>query len=285
MSYRSIQVDKESDDDASTSVHSQVVADAASVVASPSSNSSKTRSSYQTNRSNKRTDLVSPTEGNKYFGAASSPFEEEQHDDAVPSMSPINKAFKEINFGTKIQKMDSKHLSTLLKQNLCILLLLSWDSNRDIEITILCMLQQLWMHWQKKKVMSKARSKQNLYLTFHLCQNPKHLHISLELKLDRGLILSESLANQMFLLALETVFLFSKKLDLALIQAAFFETNNGMTSSARMKEGMHLAQRKNSSRKKRSVERVESSGEYEDDEDAGRSNNVNKWHFNENEVN
>jgi hypothetical protein len=39
------------------------------------------------------------TARNKYFGAASSPFGEIQHDDAVSSVSPINKVFKVFNFG------------------------------------------------------------------------------------------------------------------------------------------------------------------------------------------
>jgi hypothetical protein len=79
-------------------VYSQV-ADVASVVAS-SPGSSKSKASHQQNRSNKKTNFFSPPIGrNKYFGAASSPFGKVQHDDTVPSVSPINKAFKEFNFG------------------------------------------------------------------------------------------------------------------------------------------------------------------------------------------
>jgi hypothetical protein len=109
MAYRSIgrrsdmMDSNESDNDeagsiTSTSEYSQV-ADATSVVASsPGSSKSWAPSSPQQNRSsNKKTNS---TDRYKYFaGAASSPFGEIQHDDAVPSVSPLNKAFKEFNFG------------------------------------------------------------------------------------------------------------------------------------------------------------------------------------------
>jgi hypothetical protein len=64
----------------------------------------------------------------------------------------------------------------------------------------------------------------------------------------------------------------------------FFETNDGMPSSARMKEGMPFDRRQTSS-KKRSVERGESSNECQDADAGGciRINNVNKWHCLEDE--
>jgi len=357
MSYRSIrrsEIDNDSDDDdaasiASNSVYSQV-ADVTSVAAS-SPGSTKSRVTTSSLQQNKKTDFFHQTDRNKYFGAASSPFVEVQHDAAVPSVSPINKAFKEFNFGGNAEEDTNISLSD------------DYDStfhhhNDRVSINLAESNINRLYHFVNPKVITyngeryaicnikvppvycsgnniEVEFSENGLQAFIYITEPKLVHSSISLlgfkprdrdynivhaavmeavaekkghvegKVKRKLVLDLPFVSEpktsSDLLGPETgqradiigitkepdvasctgncVFVF-KEIGLGFnsskkAAAHFFETDDGMPSSAaRMKEGMSF-DRRQTSRRKRSVGRGESSYEYQDTNAGGGRN---KWH-------
>jgi hypothetical protein len=338
-------------------VYSQV-ADATSVVASsPGSSKSRAPSSPQQNRSsNKKTNS---TDRNKYFGAASSPFSEIQHDDAVPSVSPLNRAFKEFNFGNAEEdtniSLSDEYDSTFHHHDDRVSINLSESNINRLyhfvnpkvltyngERYAICNLKVPPVYCTGNNI--EVEVSENGLQAFIYFTEPKLVHSSISLlgfkprdrdynivhaavmeavaekkghaegKVKRKLVLDLPFVSEPKtspdLLGAETgqrsdiigitsnpdvasctgncVFVF-KEIGLGFNSSKkaavhFFETVDGMSSSARMKEGMSV-DRKPSSSRKRSVDIGESSHEDQDDNAGGGSIvRTNKWHCGEDEA-